>query len=185
MADAVAELFAEGGYDAVSIADTAAKLSVSRSTLYRTVPTKEDLLGILFERRTRQLTEDAQAAVARHAGQPGEQLRELVRIQVHGAVQMQHYLPVFFGGGNLPPEVFGRWQLWARDFEALWYDVVAEAMAEDTLEPGDPVVTTRLILGMCIWVSRWYRPLGPHGADDIADVAIGLLRLGARPGADR
>lgn len=48
VADAVAELFAEGGYAAVAIADTAAKLSVSRSTLYRTVPTKEDLLGILF-----------------------------------------------------------------------------------------------------------------------------------------
>ena len=47
VADAVAELCAEGGYEAVSIVDTAEKLSVSRATLYRTVPTKEDLLGIL------------------------------------------------------------------------------------------------------------------------------------------
>ena len=44
VADAVAELFAEGGYEAVSIVDTAEKLSLSRATLYRTVPTKEDLL---------------------------------------------------------------------------------------------------------------------------------------------
>lgn len=178
VADAVAELFAEGGYDAVSIADTAAKLSVSRSTLYRTVPTKEELLGILFERSTRQLTADARAAVARHPDAASEQLRDLVRIQVDGAVRMRRYLPVFFGGGGLPREVYGRWQLWAREYEALWHDVVEMAMAEGALERADPVITTRLLLGMCIWVSRWYRPGAAHTPDDIADVAIGLLRLG-------
>jgi AcrR family transcriptional regulator len=68
VADAVAELFAEGGYEAVSIPGTAEKLSVSRATLYRTVPTKEDLLGVLFERSTREITQRIRAVIADHEG---------------------------------------------------------------------------------------------------------------------
>lgn len=64
VADAVAALFAEGGYEAVTIVDTADKLGVSRATLYRAVPTEEDLLGILFERCTGELTERTKAAIA-------------------------------------------------------------------------------------------------------------------------
>src|SRR5437868_14879419 len=55
VADAVEELFEEGGYEAVSIEETAKRLGVSRATLYRTVPSKEHLLAILFERMTTEL----------------------------------------------------------------------------------------------------------------------------------
>jgi AcrR family transcriptional regulator len=50
VADAVEGLYVEGGIDAVSIVGAAQRLDVSRATLYRTVPNKEDLVGILFER---------------------------------------------------------------------------------------------------------------------------------------
>lgn len=176
VADAVAELFAEGGIEAVSIADTAEKLSVSRATLYRTVPTKEDLLGILFERSTRELTERADAVLA-DIVEPGEQLVELIKLQSEAAIQMRSYMPVFFGGGGLPPDVFMRWRRWSRQFEKRWSGVVEACMDEGRLDKTDPVVATRLILGMIIWVSRWYRPSEKITADQIADAAITLLRL--------
>ncbi|EHB55455.1 regulatory protein TetR [Mycolicibacterium rhodesiae JS60] len=176
VADAVAELFAEGGIEAVSIADTAEKLSVSRATLYRTVPTKEELLGILFERSTRELTERTDAALA-SVSKPDEQLVELIRLQAEAAIQMRSYMPVFFGGGGLPPDVFMRWRKWSRQFEKRWSSVVAACMDEGCLDKTDPVVATRLILGMIIWVSRWYRPGEKITADQIADSAITLLRL--------
>lgn len=50
-------------------------------------------------------------------------------------------------------------------------------MDEGRLDKTDPVVATRLILGMIIWVSRWYRPSEKITADQIADAAITLLRL--------
>jgi AcrR family transcriptional regulator len=176
VADAVAELFAEGGIEAVSIADTAEKLSVSRATLYRTVPTKEELLGILFERSTRELTERTDVALA-SVSKPDEQLVELIRLQAEAAIQMRSYMPVFFGGGGLPPDVFMRWRKWSRQFEKRWSTVVAACMDEGYLDKTDPVVATRLILGMIIWVSRWYRPSEKITADEIADSAITLLRL--------
>ncbi|CQD18121.1 TetR family transcriptional regulator [Mycobacterium lentiflavum] len=183
VADAVAELFHSGGYEAVSIVDTAEKLSVSRATLYRTVPTKQDLLGILFERSTREITERVETAI-RDIADPAERLKEMVRLQSEAAVQMRSYMPVFFDGGDLPSDVVQRWHKWSRQFEKLWESVVAANMEAGNIEKGDLVITTRLILGMILWVSRWYRPKEKITADDIAEHAIGLLRLGYVPAAE-
>lgn len=182
VADAVAALFAEGGYDAVSIVDTADKLGISRATLYRTVPTKEELLGILFERCTSELTDRAKAAIA-GSDDPAEQLSEMIRLQADAAVSMRSYMAVFFGGAGLPPDVFARWHTWSRQFEKLWVGVVSANMDRGYLDEGNPVVTARLILGMIIWVSRWYRPREKLSPDEIAATAIQLVRLGYEPPA--
>jgi AcrR family transcriptional regulator len=173
-ADAAAALFAEGGYDAVSIEAVAERLAVSRATLYRTVPSKEDLLGILFERTTSELYATARALVE-ETPDPAEALFGLVRVHVAAAIRMRRYLAVFFGGAGLPPEVYARWQRWSRDYEKLWLKVVQQAMAAGVLEAGEPKLTTRLLLGMVIWVSRWYRPSERLTADDIADEVIKLI----------
>jgi AcrR family transcriptional regulator len=177
VADAVAELFHEGGYDAVSVVDTAEKLSVSRATLYRTVATKQDLVGVLFERNTREIEEKVRTAIGDIAD-PAECLKELVRLQADAAVQMRYSMPVFFGGGELPKDVVQRWHSWSRRFEKMWLSVVEANMEAGYIERGDPVITTRLILGMILWVSRWYRPNEKITSAQIAEEAVRLLRLG-------
>jgi AcrR family transcriptional regulator len=180
VADAVADLLREGGYDAIGIPEVAEKLSISRATLYRSIPTKADLLGILFERSTRDLLKKARSVVA-GASDSAEQLSGLIALQAEAAVEMRRYMAVFFGGGDLPPEVFARWHSWSRRFENLWVKVVAANMDDGNLDKGDPVVTARLILGMLIWVSRWYRPVEKITPQEIAETAIHLLRI--RPGS--
>jgi len=175
VADAVAELFAEGGLEAVSILDAAEKLSVSRATLYRTVPTKEHLLGILFERSTGELTEASKASL-KETDDPAERLLALVRLQVDAAIRMRRYMPVFFGGGDLPPDVYERWHKWSREFENIWVGVVKENMDAGLVPPGDPVVTARLLLGSLIWVSRWYRPTDKQTPESITQAAVDLVK---------
>jgi AcrR family transcriptional regulator len=174
VADAVAKLFVEGGLEAVSIVSAARELDVSRATLYRAVPTKEHLLAILFERSTRELTELAAETMA--ADIPvAERLCHLIELQVDAAVRMRHYLSVFFGGGDLPADVLDRWHPWSREYEGLWTQCVEEAMAAGVLDRTNVIAATRLILGMCIWVSRWYRPSEGIETADIAASAIALL----------
>lgn len=182
VADAVAELFAEGGLEAVSILDTAEKLSVSRATLYRTVPTKEDLIGILFERSTGELTRNAKASI-KEIDDPAERLLSLIRLQVDAAIRMRRYMPVFFGGGDLPPDVYERWQKWSRDYEKIWVAVIKENIAAGALADADPVITARLLLGSCIWVSRWYRPKDKYTPEQITEVAVNLVRSLQAPSA--
>lgn len=176
VAEAVGALFFEGGYEAVSISSTAARLNVSRATLYRTVPTKEHLLGILFEHSKDQLTDLAQTTV-QDADDPGRALTELIRIQVDAAIRMRRYLPIFFDGSGVPRDVYVRWRSWSKRYEALWVETVERAMAAGVISQDDPKVTARLLLGMCLWVSRWYRSSDSYTAAEIADAVIQLQRL--------
>ncbi|KQY58254.1 TetR family transcriptional regulator [Aeromicrobium sp. Root495] len=177
VADAVAQLFAEGGMDNVSIHEVAEKLSVSRATLYRTVPTKEDLLSVLFDRSTKELLESA-IAVTAELDEPREQLDALIRLQIGAAIRMRGYMPVFFGGGGLSEEAYERWRQFTRDFEDVWVKVVAANMEAGDIEAKDAKIATRLMLGSCIWVSRWYRPEGPFDEEAITETAVSLLRRG-------
>ncbi len=174
VADAVASLVMEGGDQAISIVGVAERLDVSRATLYRLVPTKEDLVGIMFERGTREQS-DLISAVAEADIPVRDKLTRLIRLQVDAAVRMRGYMPVFFGGQGLPPDVFERWHAWSRDYEAMWRRCVEDAMAEGILERSDVVTTTRLLLGMCLWISRWYRPEEGIDAERIASTAVGLI----------
>lgn len=175
VAAGAASLFAEGGYDAVSIEAVAEKLSVSRATLYRSVPTKEDLLGILFERATDELQQSAEALVAQHQP-PADELPAMVRLHVAAAIDTRDYMAVFFGGAGLSPDVLARWRKFSRAYEKLWLGVVNRAMEGGVLLRSDPVLTTRLILGMVIWVSRWYRPGEKYRTDQITDAVMALVR---------
>jgi AcrR family transcriptional regulator len=175
VADAVAEIFAESGIDAVSMPSVADKLEISRATLYRTIATKEDLLGILFERSTRELSQKAQAIMSDRRRPVRERLHSLIGLHVDAAVQMRRYMPVFFGGAGLPPDVYERWHSWSKEYESYWVRCVEEAMKKGVLERTNVVATTRLLLGMCIWVSRWYRPNEKISAEEITRAAISLI----------
>src|SRR5690349_24763112 len=83
VADVVEALFEEGGYEAVSIEETAKRLTVSRATLYRTVPSKEQLLAILFERMTTELYDAARAIADDPARAPRERVGSPLRAQIH------------------------------------------------------------------------------------------------------
>lgn len=184
VADAVAELLAEGGFDAVSVPDAAEKLSVSRATLYRSVPRKEDLLNVLFEQRTGEIMKSAVGAVD-SLDDPGEQLEALVRFACETAIQMRQYLPVLFGGGGLSDEVYAQWHEWNMKYEEIWVRVIQANMDAGLLNAADPVIAARLILGSCVWVSRWYRPGDKYSPEEIAGSAVALVRsLQRRDGAE-
>jgi hypothetical protein len=87
---------------------------------------------------------------------------------------MRRYMGVFFGGAGLPPDVFERWHDWSKQFEGMWVGVVSRAMNNGTLAKADPVITARLLLGECIWVSRWYRPSEQYSPEEIAETVIAL-----------
>lgn len=174
VADVAVQLFSEGGYDAVSIEAAAERLSVSRATLYRTVATKDDLLGVVLERLTQELSSGA-VELMQATPDPEEALLGLLRLQIEAAIKTRRYLAVLFGGVGLAPEAYSRWQDWSRDYESIWTTAVTRAMKAGVLQWSDPRITTRLLLGMAIWVSRWYRESEGFTSDEIAEAAVQLI----------
>ncbi|UIX31976.1 TetR/AcrR family transcriptional regulator [Streptomyces sp. GQFP] len=173
VADVAARLYAEKGYDAVSIESVAEELGVSRATLYRTVRTMDDLHTLLFERSTRNVEVGARRLLREHKDSR-EALIALIAYQVDASIRMRQYVGVYFGWG-LPAETYERWRHWAAGYESLWAKTVARAVEDGHLHAQDPLVATRLILGMVNWVSRWYRSSGTDTADSIALEVIRLV----------
>lgn len=171
VADGAGNLFAAGGYNAVTIEAVAEKLAASRATLYRTVGSKEELLGILFERSTQRLHQSAAQLVAERRT-PREELVAMVRLHTAAAIETRRHMTVFFGGGGLPPDVVERWWEFTRAYESLWLGVVKRSMEAGIITPGDATLTTRLLLGMPIWLSRWYKPDEVYDGEQIADRAL-------------
>jgi AcrR family transcriptional regulator len=178
--DVVERLFAEGGFEGVSIERAAQELGVSRATLYRTVPSKERLLGLLFRRMWGDVTSEMLAATRDDGRTAKQRLDAVLRHQFAAAIRMRDYLFVFFGRSWLDPEIYEEWRRWSRSYEAIWCDAVTAAAEEGAIQIGDPVIATRLVLGMCLWVSRWYRPSMKVDADQLADEAMSLLGGGSR-----
>ena len=175
--EAIERLFAEGGVDAVTIERTATELGVSRATLYRTVPSKAHLLGIHFEKMNQELGRAAREVAGAPGVSPRERLVGLMRVQIEAAVRMRDYFFVYFDGTQLPEGVYQDWRRWADDYEQVWIGIVGDAIHSGDLPPGDPLLTTRLILGMTIWVANWFRTRDGFTPAEIQDRALELLAL--------
>jgi AcrR family transcriptional regulator len=175
--DAVERLFAAGGLDAVTIEKTAAELGVSRATLYRSVPSKADLLGLHFSRMTQELDRAARQATSARGATPRERLEGLIRVQIQAAVKMRDYFFVYFDGSQLPKTVYEDWRRWADDYEKVWIKTVGNCIRSGDLSPGDTLLTTRLILGMTIWVANWFRTREGFTEADVEDRTLELLGM--------
>jgi AcrR family transcriptional regulator len=174
--DVVEHLFSSGGLDAVSIERAAEELGVSRATLYRAVPSKERLLGALLERMTDDLTSRSLQAVTTDGRTASERLRALMHVHFQAAIDMRDYLFVFFEGSTrLEPDDYTVWRDFTREYERIWVTTLKAAAAEDGRTLDDPEVAARLVIGMVIWVSRWYRSDSGIDATDLTQQAIQLL----------
>lgn len=170
--DAVDDLFREGGVAAVTVGAVADRVGVSRATLYKSVHSGENLLGMLFERETTALTGRAEAICARRLP-PAEELAALVRLQIETAVRLRRQM-FAFAQGDVPEDLLARWQRWGKDYEHLWRDSISRAIDAGVVRATDPGLSARLVLGLCVQVAWWFRE-GTESVDAVVAVANSLL----------
>ncbi len=174
--DVVERLFADGSLESVTVERTAEELGVSRATLYRSFPTKERLLGALLARMTDDVRDRSIQAVADDGRSATQRLRTLMHVHFQAAIDMREYLWVFFDGqAVLVPEDYALWRRFAQDFERTWATTLAAAASEREVAIGDTEMAAKLVVGMIIWVSRWYRPEMGINAEQLTHQAVQLL----------
>lgn len=173
LAEVVTQLFEEGGYDAVSIEATAAALSISRATLYRSVASKDHLMGAVLESATDDLCNAAEVILAKADVGPRLRVEQLMRMQVEFSLHRPRCLLALLTGADVPVAIARRQQLGRRRYEEKWLRAIRAAVKTGDLPADDPRVIARLITGMTMVMPGTM----PHSRFGPAYVAATAARL--------
>lgn len=186
LTDAGQLLFEEGGPDAVSIEAAAAHLNVSRATLYRAIPSKEDLIELVLQRAADELCTAARSIARRPGLTSRERVEHLARMLVDLSIRRPRSVlalvdsEIAASGAELAGtgRGFGAW----RDYQGIWTRVVRAAIKSGDLPADDPRVIAQLITSMLIAVARQTLTSGGGDARSTADVALRLMLRDRRGG---
>lgn len=184
---AAADLFRERGYRATTLDDIAARLGMSKASLYRYFRAKEEMLAAISRETIERFTRRLDAVLAADLA-PDEKLRRIVREHVRAVIADRAFLTVFFGEeASLPPRlaraIAARKDRYDKRVEA----VVVEGIRRGVFRDVPPRLVVYGVLGMLNWLHKWYDPRGRWSGDDVAAAFLSLVEEGlvrrARGGA--
>ena len=174
---AAAQLFNERGFHATSLDDIAARLGVSKPTLYYYVKNKEEiLLGCV--RQGLQLMLDG-IEVSRSAG--GSALDQLTAcMQVYARIVTQDFGMCLIRVGEEQISAPNRAELRRikAEIDHEFRRLVAQGVEEGSLAPCDPKMTAFVIGGALSWIGRWYQPGGEYSPQQVAEHCLKTLLAG-------
>ncbi len=192
---AAAELFCEKGFDGTSMSDVAEAVGITKAGIYHFIPGgKKDLLFAIMNYGLDRL-ENYVIAPARAIPDAEERLRAIinnhVKLITSGSTTDGHnpVTIVVEEVGGLGPAQRQKIDLRKRVYVDLIRDTLKQLKRQNKLRSVDETVAAFSLLGIILWVSRWYQPDGRLKADQIADeiqkLAFGALicpqaRLGRR-----
>jgi AcrR family transcriptional regulator len=184
MCRTAAQLFRDRGYDATSVSDVARALGMTKAGLYHHFESKEALLFEIMMYGLDRVRDDV-IIPARTIRDPEERLRAMIvnhaRIATRGQGAVAHLGDEIRA---LPPA--GRRQIEQR--MRVYFDLIRntlrELKASGRLRNVDPTVATFSLLGMILWLPRWFRQGGRLDqeavAHAIAEFALRGLLVPAR-----
>jgi AcrR family transcriptional regulator len=186
LVDIAAHVFARKGYHATSIDDLVEATGLKRGGLYHYIASKEDLLIAAHERFISPLLENARAIAAEELSAE-EALRRLARALMHDIAVYQDQVTVFLHEWRAI-EHRPEWQH-VRDarheFEEIIQSILRRGQDEGLFKVFEPQLTCLGFLGMINYSYTWYRPRGPHSADEIAEHFVQIFLSGIRRRADQ
>jgi len=173
-----ADLFRERGYRATTLDHIAARLGMSKASLYKSFHAKEEMLAVISRRTIETFTREL-ALVLRSDLTPEEKLRRVVRDHVRFVIANRSFLTVFFSEeANLPARLARalaqRKDRYDKGIESLVVDGVKQGVFRDV----PPRLVVFGLLGMLNWVYKWYNPRGRWGAEEISSAFLSLVEGG-------
>jgi AcrR family transcriptional regulator len=177
---AAAKLFHHKGYHGTSIGDIAQEVGLPKGGLYYYIENKEELLFEIINRGIRSFLPVLEQ-IKQSNLEPDEKLIKAVTINVKLLADHQEYVSVFLKEKNsLLPQ---HYEQYIRDRDAvewIFRDIIQEGVNRGIFRQTNVKVITFAVLGMCNWLTQWYRSEGSISADQIAqlfaDAAYRILK---------
>jgi TetR/AcrR family transcriptional regulator, cholesterol catabolism regulator len=184
--DVAAAMFAEHGFDAVSLTDIANEVGLSKATLYHYFPRKEEILGTIVVATIRDLNAYIDQAVAR-AATPEARLVAFLEAQADFFELHQHRFQVLVTRfSNLTePRLRDQVVEWRVNYENTIKGIIRDGVNAGVFHTDRLNSVVRAVLASVYWLARWYRSDGPQRARDIArayaDVVLYGVSVKPRP----
>src|SRR5512144_3396941 len=181
-----ADLFRERGYRASTLDDIAARLGMSKASLYTYFRAKEEMLAAISRQTIEGFTREL-GLVLRSTLSPEDKLRRIVREHVRFVIANRSFLTVFFSEESNLPARFARALAAQKDrYDKGVESVIAEGIRRGAFRDVPPRLIVFGLLGMLNWLYKWYNPRGRWGAEDVSAAFLtilegGLLRAPRRP----
>lgn len=177
--DVVVAEFNARGYDATSMEDLAGATGMTKSAVYHHVSGKEELLRRAVERALEALFAVLDEPGSR-SGPAVDRLEHVVRRSTQVLVELLPYVTLLLrvrGNTDVERAALERRRAFDRRLSGLVQDAIDAGELRADL---DPRLVTRLLFGMVNSLTEWYRPGGPHGADELGGAIVALAFEGIR-----
>lgn len=182
-----APLFAEHGFQNVTIDTIAKRLSVTKPFIYTYFENKHALLEAIYERAVNSLTLGVAELLAVERP-PEEQLREFVEFYALENIKNADLTAIFLNEEkNLPAESLKKIRAQHRSFDLSLANLIREGVKKGEFDVEDPMLASFSISGMVRWVHRWYNPHGRLKPEQIASkmATLALNMVAYRPSVTR
>ena len=172
-----AQLFNERGFHATSLDDIAARLGVSKPTLYYYVKSKDQILLECVRQGLEMTLEGIE--VSRQAGGTAlDQLEACMRVYARIVTMDFGMCLIRVGDEQLPPESRKALRRMKAQIDLAFRRLVEAGVQQGLLAPCDPKMSAFMIGGALSWIGKWYDSGGAYSPDEIAEQAVRTLLQG-------
>ncbi|ART50390.1 TetR family transcriptional regulator [Acidovorax carolinensis] len=171
---AAAQLFNERGFHATSLDDIAARLSVTKPTLYYYVKNKDEIL-LQCVSQGLQMTLEGIEASRQAGGNAVDQLRACMQVYADIVMQPFGMCLIRVGDEEVPEPSRTELRRMKSEIDQAFRRLVAQGVQEGSLAPCDPKMSAFMIAGALSWIGRWYQPGGEYTPEQVAQQCIATL----------
>ena len=177
-----AQMFNERGFHATSLDDIAARLNVTKPTLYYYVKNKDAILLACVKKGLDMTLEGIDASRAA-GGNAIDQLRACMRTYAEVVTQPFGMCLIRVGDEEVPEPSRTELRRLKSEIDHAFRRLVEQGVQEGVLAPCDPKMAAFVIAGGLSWMGRWFQPQGAYCGDQIIEQCTQLLLQGvlARP----
>ncbi len=174
-----ADLFAHQGFGATSLDDIAEVLGVGKASLYYHIKNKEEILRLIFL-TVLTVSEEPLRQIVESDILPVEKLCRAIEHQTAVAADRSPAMTVFYREqphltGPFAKEIILRKKVYERYFESI---IEEGQQAGVFLEDVDAKIVVFGLLGMCNWLSQWYKAGGQYTPRQIAEMFERMIGVG-------
>ncbi len=172
-----AQMFNERGFHATSLDDIAARLHVTKPTLYYYVKNKDEIL-LECVKKGLHMTLDGIEASRAAGGNAVDQLRACMQVYADIVTQPFGMCLIRIGDEEVPEPSRTELRRMKAEIDLAFRRLVAQGVQEGSLSACDPKMTAFVIAGALSWIGRWYQPDGEYSAAQVAEQCIATLMHG-------